>query len=400
MGPGMIGPVDPSLIGTMSQGALVTLMERLRQENEQALQEHTRLATEQADQAKQQMQQAVQAPPEQPNPQAEFLQTLVGNTASVLGGNKTYAEHAQAGIQSERAGLMAKRKENLAHLQDVYKVKAEEAQKAGDLEATEKYRGRLESLHKQIDLVNDNLDRQNRLDIAREGNKTKENVADTKNAPPVAPAGWEKEIIHTPGGQQAIDISRFFGKQKAAITEAALAQGIPLTDAAGSAQLREIQSARRGVDTVLLKIQDLLPPDAQQRIAQTPGITMSQLLQTNARRASYPALWSQAIRQLRAMAGSKSFRMTEAEINRTIANDMPKLTDTYDVAMGKMQSVIDMLDNAEMPITSNDWRGTARTGPTSVIGGGGLTAAAPAGPAPAATHRYNPKTGTVEAITP
>ncbi len=137
-------------------------------------------AKQQAAQAQQAYGSAAAQPPPQLDPASQFIPSLLGNVASVLSGNQNYAQNAQDEIKTKKSDLLKARADNLQALRDVYSQKAEEAQKLGDLDATEKYRVKLETLsktHEQL-LHNQRLDataRENALD--REAELRKAQIA-------------------------------------------------------------------------------------------------------------------------------------------------------------------------------------------------------------------------------
>lgn len=161
-------PVPLSLGGTLQGADVLTLLQQAMQEQATALQGRTQAATQAANQAQQEYGNLAAAPSPQLNPLAAMIPALFGNVASVLSGNPEYSKRGQQTVQQSRAGLLKQRADNLAALRETYIQKAEEAQKAGDLEATEKYRSKIETIGKTFDLVQSNYDRANRLELSRQ----------------------------------------------------------------------------------------------------------------------------------------------------------------------------------------------------------------------------------------
>ena len=56
-------------------------------------------------------------------------------------------------------------------------------------------------------------------------------------------------------------------------------------------------------------------------------------------------------------------RINQAEINLAVQNDIPRITDTVGTATQKMANVKTMLDNAEKPLATHDWR---KKGPAAI----------------------------------
>lgn len=174
-----IPQVSPaSLDNTLNGADVQSQQDAMMQALQQALAQHTAEATQQAQAAGQQYQQAAAAPVSQPSPLDVLIPTLFGNVASVLGRQPGYAEQGQATVKQERSDLLKARADNLQALRDTWEVKARAAQQAGDLEAEQGARAKVEQLSKQYDLVRQNeqhtydaeqrrLDRENRLAAAK-----------------------------------------------------------------------------------------------------------------------------------------------------------------------------------------------------------------------------------------
>jgi len=157
-------------------------MDALQQQIAEALAQHTQQATQAAQQAGQQYQQAAQ----QPAPDLGMFQALIpalfGNVASVLSGNPSYQQEGQQQVKQSRAQLLQQRADNLQALQDVFKQKAEAAQKAGDFEAEATARTKLEALSKTYDLVKQNADHTFRSEQSKLDRENKLAVANAKPA--------------------------------------------------------------------------------------------------------------------------------------------------------------------------------------------------------------------------
>lgn len=172
-------PVAPaSLNNTLNGLDAQTQADAQMQALAQALAQHTAEAAQAAEQAGGAYQQAAGAPVPQPNPLDVLIPSLFGNVASVLSRNPAYQEHGQQSVKQQRADLLKARADNLQALRDTWEVKARAAQQAGDLEAEQGARAKVEQLSKQYDMVKQNqehafrasqgeLDRENRLAAAR-----------------------------------------------------------------------------------------------------------------------------------------------------------------------------------------------------------------------------------------
>jgi len=167
---------------------------------------------------------------------------------------------------------------------------------------------------------------------------------------------WMSGLIRTTrGGKQFFDASELQGKEKAAAMKWATQKGLSVAGSNEIGQLQDVDTARGNIEDIRGYVKSILPVDAQGRATEYPGIRLSALLQTNEKRAAFGAYRAAAIRNLRAMAGSKGLRINQAEINLAIKNDIPNITDTYGTASRKMDIVSQMLDNAESPILNRNW---------------------------------------------
>lgn len=171
--------MTPDITGTLTPQGVLSQYQALQAAQDEELRKKSAEAAQAASGAAQAYGQAAAAPPPELGLAAQFVPTLLGGLASILQGNQGPNERAQQGIQQSKAALLQARSQNLQALRDVYSQKADEAQKSGDLETTEKYRSKLESLHRSLEVVNDQAQRtflaeQNRLN--REGLNQRANI--------------------------------------------------------------------------------------------------------------------------------------------------------------------------------------------------------------------------------
>lgn len=161
-----------SLMGTMvgpvtQEQAILQQLQALSQTPNPNLE----AANQQAAGAQQAYVGAAAQPPPQLDLAALLVPGLLNNVASVISGNPSYAENAQSDLKTRKSDLLKVREQNLQALRDTYLQKADQAQKLGDLDATEKYRAKLETLSKTHEgllqqLRLDESARQNQLDRA------------------------------------------------------------------------------------------------------------------------------------------------------------------------------------------------------------------------------------------
>ncbi len=152
------GPVlDPailaSLANTMGPAGILTQMEAERSRAAKEAAAGRQAAVQQATQAGQAYQSAAAAPPPELSPQDQFIPTLLGNLASVIGQDPSYKQNAQGQLREQRKNLMQTRLDNLTALRDNFSKAAAAADEAGDLETSLKHRSKMETLSKTMEVL-------------------------------------------------------------------------------------------------------------------------------------------------------------------------------------------------------------------------------------------------------
>jgi hypothetical protein len=391
VGLGLLG----TALNTMTPQGIQTPAEADAQKLLEQLQAATAAAQGQAGAAQGQYQQAAAAPPPDVGAMQAFLPSLMSNIASVISGQGSYRENRQADIAGQRKALLEARAQNLVALQANASQRADAAQKAGDLEAEAKIRTQMESLAKAHALVleqtrsaNDqalrasqdqaSMDREQLraktdLEIARINAGARTAAAGAAGAGDSGDTDWIGKNVITTGNRpdgtpmKILDLSPFVGKAKNVAMKWAAENGVVALGTKDVSTMKDIGRARFDIQTVKDFAEGLFPRDAQGRIVMTPQIAGQRIFQTEAGRAAYRTLTESAIPILRATAGSAGLRITREQIALTIQN-LPKQNDTAEVAMRKFAILESLLNNAEAPIVSMDWR----TPPARSSGGGSL----------------------------
>lgn len=155
------------LQGTLTADDILSQAEALRRQQEAMLAQRTQAATQQAQQAQQAYGDAAAQPPAQLDPNDQFVQTLIGNLASTIGGEPSYREKAQENIKLSKVSLIQQRKANLEALQGAAEQSAKAAAEAGDHEQEIKIRSQIESRNKALDQLNREADRGATRDAAQ-----------------------------------------------------------------------------------------------------------------------------------------------------------------------------------------------------------------------------------------
>lgn len=194
-----------------------------------------------------------------------------------------------------------------------------------------------------------------------------------KERPPkdVEDMSWISGYVKTTrSGLKFLDASEMSGKDKGEGLRWAAKQGLPVAGSVELGQLQDIDAARGNIGDIKAQMESILPRDPQGRVAAYPGIKLSQIFQTAPSRSAFLSWRGAAIRNFRAVAGSKGLRLNQKEIDLAVKNDIPEITDTYEVALRKLGVVEKGLANAERSLLQKNW------------GSGGP----PAAPASGASH--------------
>lgn len=193
--------------------------------------------------------------------------------------------------------------------------------------------------------------------------------------------GVETDARTSPNGTKYLDLSMYNGKERTQARAEAHAKGIVALGKEDAAALGEAQNALDNLDYVDQQISSKLPKDASGRVLSGAAAnTLSQFFQSDQILAAAGSLRATAINSLRAAAGSKGFRMTEAEINLAVENDIPKVTDTIGTAQQKLNNMRQMIRNAERSHLGQNTR------PNTTLGAGTAAGAPGSSGAPGSTE--------------
>lgn len=378
------------LTGTMTPAGVLSLMQAAQQQQSDLLTQQAQAAAQQANQAQQQYQQAAQAPPPDLGG-ASLIPSLAGNFASVFSGNPQYQQQAQSDLRDQKATLLQARQQNLAALHDVYAQKAKHAEDLGDLETTEKYRTKMETLGKALDQVNTDLARREQtrqFGVTQRNDMAQSLIGKGVNPGPqftgFGKAGEllpyvEKSRMTVLGGQDpeavlpavtiqtdygnVVDATGFSPKDRPAMIMAAKEAGLrAITDPKEKQALNDIDTARKNMFAQYDSIKGYLSdkPDLWS-VMKTAGTNeFKKWVLGNPDLRAFDAFWANTVRSMRAQAGSGGLRINRSEIERALNWDRPNLqTDSQAVLDQKMKNWEILFRNGMMPLMSNDWRGGA-----------------------------------------
>lgn len=185
------------LAGTMSGMDVQSMLAALQQREQEALMKRSQQLESEAGQAQQQYQEAAAAPAPEVPPLDAFLETLVGNVASVIARDPNFRQRSQQRIETKKSDLLKARSDNLQALRDVYVRKAEEAKEAKDLEGQEKFRNKAEAAERRIEEIENRHKNALLLEEARHKNRLSEIEARGDVRPPADPL----VIVEGPDGK-------------------------------------------------------------------------------------------------------------------------------------------------------------------------------------------------------
>lgn len=145
--------------------------------------------------------------------------------------------------------------------------------------------------------------------------------------------------------------------QSAAQLNAALMHVPFISNTAQVGALDKITTANANLDAINSQIDGFLPVDGTGRIlGGAEGNILSSYFQQNDpqgnKMAAFASWRSAAVGILQALAGGagSGLRINQAEINMSLANDIPNITDTIGVAQQKMQNIQSQLQDAQKGI--------------------------------------------------
>jgi hypothetical protein len=172
-------------------------------------------------------------------------------------------------------------------------------------------------------------------------------------------------------GMPFLNIDNYSGKDKNMAVNWAAQNGVAVLNKAEASVIKEVSNARENMNNILTAGLGFLPKSASSRTIIGPANVFAKLTQLDPRVSAFSAWRSAAIQSLRAMAGSKGLRINQAEIKLATENDLPKITDTQDVARKKIETVLKQLTAAEnAALYKGNVKGPSTQQPTQQQGGG------------------------------
>lgn len=167
---------------------------------------------------------------------------------------------------------------------------------------------------------------------------------------------YSNDVKQTALGNQYIDLSQYQdAKQKTGVANWARANGVRVVNSDDLDQIRELDTTRQNINSMLSMAQSVLPSSGLDPSRLTnPMSSWFKVTQHGQDLASWNVFRNAAIQALRTVAGSKGLRINQAEIQTSIENDIPTITDPYNVAVAKAQRLATLMNNIESSVFANN----------------------------------------------
>jgi hypothetical protein len=320
---------------------------------------------QQATQAQQAYNQMAAAPPPQVSGARAGLNELLGSVASILSGNQAYRETASQRLQKEQQALMESRVQNLTSLKNLYDQRAEAAKSLGNSIAEEENRIKRDRLDKSLETINKARAQQYEMDqIDKRARAEAAKTAATKEVVTPQEMGQAVRTAVLADGTPITYVDMRMAKDKeerATLRAIAQKNGAQIWDQQTAETVAKTQKSTADIDGILENIGIFPRPGTAERIqdiaknawyvkTQTGNGVWLKKYEAQVRSAAISAV--QTVASL-----GKGFRLNKAEIDAMQDYDFPKVTDSQDVARGKLEVLREMISHVEnIAVYGNPYR--------------------------------------------
>lgn len=375
LGASAISPaVLASLQNTLTPAGVLTQMEAERARVEGDMRARVQAALGEATSAQSAYQGAAAAPVPQVDPLESLVNTIGSRTASILTGDKSYAEGAQKRLDTMHADLVRARLDNLTSLKSIFDQKVEAARQLGNIEAELTNRLKSEQLGKTLDVL-----LQNQRDTAAAELQKAGDTAAMERVRQQGANALELERLKQQGerpNQGGVDYSTPYTtsggvqlsylnpakipqiKVRQAAVDAARLQGIPVLTQKQEDGLNLLRESFTNLESIANSALGPADPETGMR---TGGFLAEQPLnprrltnyfeaaaQTNPQMAAFPSYRTAAINFIQSLASlGPGLRINQAEINAALKFDIPNIGDTRATAEQKMKNLHTMFTHVE-----------------------------------------------------
>lgn len=377
-----------SLVATLPpeyQAMLASLGQARQGQDMDQMSQQVQAAQQQAQQTGQQYQQAAQQPV-QSQGGANFVNQLLGNTASVLGQQPEYGRRSFEQGQDQEKELGQRRAQNLKAMADIYEQQVQQAERLDNQEAAEKFRSKLEAAHSKQQMVLAGLKAKSDQEaLAGRGQQAKDlqtqrDTAAMQRLNRQIGAGRYADKQARTAEQDAED-DRAFGslryqtdagdfvdggkvvgvKDKARLLRWAAANNVSLLDSKQAGALTAAEIAYRNLTDQATMVRNKLAEGPQDRPMIAARNWAAKMTGTDPVIGAFDSMWSNAIQALKAYSlqggGPSLMRINKAEIDKALLYDRPNLLwDTKPILDQKMKNFEIMRRNGGSAILQKDWR--------------------------------------------
>ena len=376
---------DPATLGSLSNTltpeGLQTIMEAAQKAQQEELARKTAAAAAASQQAGQAYQGAAAAPPPQVDPLSQFIPTLFGHIASVIGQDKSFTTRAAENVGDQRKALMDARLQNLSALRANSDRKAAALEQAGHDEEAGKARMQTEKFDKlyqtlmeqervraattaaatkvQTDKDAAAQDQKDALERIRvTGTESRKTQSEKPATGALDPDFDPKSYVETTSsGREFINQSRVPQvKYKQAVTNFGRSQKIPIVTDKGRSALDLVAAGRENLASMQETLAGKLSTSKNPLKIIWKGLSnkASAALQTDPKLTSYGAFRTAAVEAMQTIASlGVGFRINRDEIRLAMQNDIPNLGDTVDTAENRIAILSKMFDHVEDAVLSS-----------------------------------------------
>lgn len=205
---------------------------------------------------------------------------------------------------------------------------------------------------------------QGRSVAAAEQNARTAAARETRESTPTSASDVTQSIRTTASGRKYVDLSDWqTPKERSAAQRAALVAGVVPVNKDAALGLTAADTARANLQSMLAQIQGKLPKDPTGRIIAGPKNIIQKFVQSDTDLAAWGSWRTAAIQAVQALAErGMGLRLNRSEIDLMLQNDIPQITDTWDVAQQRVKNLLTLLDHKEESILVHN-RSSLSAGP-------------------------------------
>lgn len=380
--PAVLATLQNTLQSTLTPEGVLTQMDAERVRREAEMRRSVEAALGEAGAAQQAYQGAAAAPVPQVDP-LEALVTRIGSSAaSIVSGDKAYAERGVRSLDQMHTDLLRARMDNLTALKEGWDQKAAAARQLNNLEAEVNARAKSEQLAKTLDVMlqkqreagaKERSDADNAAALARVRQQGANDLAlerlrqsgkeSEKGATTTAVLdNFTTEYVDSRGSRvKYLNQNKVPAiKDRNAAVVRARGAGVPVLTQKQEDGLHLLEEAFGNIEGIAASSIGVLNPETGEYEGgflpdaktnwnpKTARNVFAARFQTDAQVAAFPSYRTAAINIIQSLASlGPGLRINQAEINSALKYDIPNITDTRAVAQEKLKNLRTMLTHVE-----------------------------------------------------